>query len=646
MLRKLATVFAALMVLSAATATAQDNRTVFWQRWDVVIDNVDTTDNVFDVTEIYDMEFGGRFTYGSAVIPTDRLRSITDVRVRQDGEALQQGCSQRAGTYCVSNTSDGLSIRYNFLSPLNNDTARFEISYTVEGGLRVYPDGDQLWWIAIPSEHYGFPIGSSKITVEMPAGYAPREGVDPVVTYGAPSDVQVNGTTIVATATRQIGGNEDFEIRVQYPHDPNATPESWQSGFDSQRAFQENTLPIIQVGVIALSLLVGIGGVLFFYSLYMRKGRDPEIGPVPTYLSEPPSDLPPAVVGTLVDERADPRDAISTIIDLAHRGYLAIEETRNEGLFGIGSSSSFTFKRTDKAEEDLRPFEKRMLTRLFTGTQLERTMDSLRTKFYTVIAQIQSDLYEELVTEGFFETNPNSTRTGWSVFGTILMFVALGVGFFLFPLIDDWGFVVVLPPFALGLVAVAGMIIGPAMPAKTRKGAEEAAKWKAFYEYLLNLEKYTQVEEATEQFERYLPYAVAFGLDKTWIRTFSQVSMMPVPYWYFPTYIGPYRRGYTAGTPLYPSYGGFGGGSGVGDLARAGGGGVSLDQMSGNLSGGLESISSGLSSMLDNASRAMTSRPQQASSGSSGSWRSGGGSWSGGGSFGGGGGGGGSRGFG
>ena len=84
------------------------------------------------------------------------------------------------------------------------------------------PGGDQLWWIAIPSEHYGFPIGSSTITVKLPAGFAPREGVDPVVTYGAPGDVQVNGTTVVAKATRQIGGNEAFEIRVQYPHDPNA----------------------------------------------------------------------------------------------------------------------------------------------------------------------------------------------------------------------------------------------------------------------------------------------------------------------------------------------------------------------------------------------------------------------------------------
>ena len=118
------------------------------------------------------------------------------------------------------------------------------------------------------------------------------------------------------------------------------TPPAWQSSFDQQRAFDENVLPLINLGVIALSLLIAIGGVLFFYiAVSCVRGAIRKIGPVPTYLSEPPSDLPPAVVGTLVDERADPRDAISTIIDLAHRGYLAIEEEQNEGVFGIGRSS-------------------------------------------------------------------------------------------------------------------------------------------------------------------------------------------------------------------------------------------------------------------------------------------------------------------
>ncbi|MCC6802443.1 MAG: DUF2207 domain-containing protein [Anaerolineae bacterium] len=271
-------------------------------------------------------------------------------------------------------------------------------------------------------------------------------------------------------------------------------------------------------------------------------------------------------------------------------------------------------------------------------------MDSLRDKFYMVISEIQGDLYQELVTDKLFDTNPSSTRALWSGIGVVIIALAVILGFVLFPLIDQYGMALVLLPIAVGFVAVAALIVGPAMPAKTRTGAEEAAKWKAFYEYLRNMEKYASVEEAANQFERYLPYAVAFGLDRSWINRFKDVPYVPVPYWYYPTYMGRYRRGYVAGTPL-PRNVGMGDAGLPGGLARAGGGG-GLDQMSGGLAGGLESISSGLTSMLDSASRVMTSRPQQASSGSSGSWRSGGGGWSGGGFSGGGGSGGGSRGFG
>ncbi len=645
MLKKFIMALAMIMLLSVSVAAAQDNRTLTWQRWDVLIDNVDTTANQFHVTESYDMQFNGTFHYGSRVIPTDRVESIGDVQVMEGGQALRQNCSNQPGTYCVSNDQNNLSVTYYFVRTITNSTDHIEISYTVKGALRVYTGGDQLWWGAIPSNHFGFPIESSTITVKMPPGYGPREGVDPVVTYGASATVDVTGTTIVAKAKGALTGNDSLDLRIQYPHDPNAQSPVWQAGFDQTRAFQESVMPWINLGVIALSLVIAIGGVLFIYVLYQRKGRDPKIGPVPTYLADPPSELPPAVVGTLVDERADPRDVISTVIDLAHKGYLAIEEEQKEGVFGIGRSSSFTFKRTDKSLDSLRPFELRLMNRLFTQNRLERTMDSLRNTFYTVITQVQSDLYKELVTDQFFSVSPSTTRAIWSGIGVVIFGLAMVLGFFLMPLVDNYGIVPLLVPGALIVVAIAAFIVGPNMPAKTPKGAEEAAKWKAFYEYLRNLEKYVKVEEASAQFERYLPYAVAFGLDKSWIHKFSQLQDVPIPIWYYPTYIGPYHRGYIAGTPLSAGNFNMGNAGGMpGGLAHAGGG-VSLDKMSGNLAGGLDSISTGLSSMLDSASRTMTSRPQ-ASSGSSGSWRSGGGGWSGGGFSGGGFSGGGSSGFG
>lgn len=645
MRKHLALVLAVTLMLLMAWPVNAQSRSVFWQRWDVLIDNIDTAANRFDVRESYDIYFTGTFRFGSAVIPLQNLEDIHSVEVYEGGQPLRESCAENPGTYCVQNSADELSVTYYFTLPLTDARQQFDIRYTVDGALRVYDGGDQLWWTAIPSEHYGFSIGSSTITVQMPPGFAPREGVDPVVSYGAAADVNVRGTTVTAQARQPLGGDDYFEIRVQYPHDPNVRVASWQSSFDQRREFEETSKPLIDLGLIALSLLLAVGGVFGVYALWYTRGRDPQVGLVPEYLSDLPSDLPPAVVGTLLDEKADMSDVISTIIDLAHRGYIVMEEEQTEGLFGIGRSREFTFKRTDKELDGLRNFESRIMTALFSSNRMERSLDSLRNKFYTVVPKLQEDLYDSVVSEGLFTAKPSTTRAMWSGLGTVLFVLALLVGFGGMSLVEQISPTLLCVPAALALVGLAAMIVGQHMPAKTRKGAEEMAKWRAFREYVQNLEKYSDIQDAAVHFDDFLPYAIAFGLDRSWVRRFSKIDYVPIPPWYFPTYMGgPYRGGYMPGSPLRPFLSGTGGVN-PGELARAGGD-FSLDDISTNVAGGLESISSGLTEMLDSASRVMTSRPQSASTGSSGSWSSGGRSWSGGGFSGGGSSGGGSRGFG
>jgi uncharacterized membrane protein len=631
-----------LPLLTSASPAAAQSRSVFWERWDVTIDNIDTTANRFDVTESYDVDFTGSFRFGSAVIANENLEDITNVQVFEEGQPLQQSCSERAGTFCVQDVDEGLSIVYYFTNAASNESREFEISYTVEGALRVYEDGDQLWWIAVPEEKFGFAVGESTITVELPDQYRPREGVDPVETYGTPATITVQGSTITAVAESQIAPNDTFEIRVQYPHDSDARVANWQSNFDQQRQLE----PIINLAVLALGLLIGLGGPFGVFYVWYSRGRDPKVGVVPEYLSELPSDLPPGVVGALIDEKADLRDVLSTLIDLSRRGYIVIEESQTEGLFGLGGRSDFTFKRTDKSFDDLRGYERRFAEKLFGGA-MERTMDSLKNKFYVHIPGLQRDIYNELVDANLFAANPDSTRNGWSAIGLIILFASGALFFFAIGNIETAFRSLIFLPIAGAITGVLMMIAAQFMPAKTQQGAEEAAKWKAFYRYLQNLENYKTLEEAQVNFETFLPYAVAFGMERSWIRRFSQLPAMPIPTWYFPTYRGGYwGRGYRAGTPLGRGMSGDGLPSAndvlPGDIARAGGGG--LNDVAGNLSGGLESMSAGLTNMLNSAGSVMTSRPQ--SSGSSGRWSSGGRSWSGGGSFGGGGSGGGSRGFG
>jgi uncharacterized membrane protein YgcG len=627
-------IFALLLcLLLTGPVAAQDDRLLVWRTWDVAIANLDTRANRFTVTESTEVDFSGTFRFGQHVISWARLDRISGVSVSQDGRPLTAGCANERGTFCAELTSEGTEITYYFRQPITNGTGRFQIEYTVEGALRSYPEGDQLWWIAFPSEHFGFTIERSTITVTMPPGFAPREGIDPVETYGVASEVDVRGAVVTARNTAPITGDQFFEIRVQYPHDPNGSPPTWQPFYDSQVESQAG----LDVGFLAVSLLLGLGGPLGVFLAWFRFGRDPKVGVVPEYLSDPPDGLPPAMVGTLIDERADVRDVISTVIDLARRGYLVMEESLQEGFAGIGQTRKFTFKRTDKAADDLRPFENQMLSAVFSGGRMERTLESLQNQFYMHIPLIQHALYQGLVEEGYFPRNPNHVRSLWTMVG--MMVTGFG-GFGIFASLDAaevMSSLQIWAALALTLTGVSLLVAARFMGTRTAKGAEASAKWLAFYRYMQNLDKYTEVESAASRFDDLLAYAVCFGLDRAWVRRFSQVPTTPIPTWYYPTYMGRWWGwGYTPGTAApsghqQPT---------IGDLARSGEGGFSLDDASGGLAGGLNSISSGLTTMLNSTSRAMTSVPQNTSSGSSGRWSSGGRSFSGGSSFGGGSGGG------
>ena len=111
-------------------------------------------------------------------------------------------------------------------------------------------------------------------------------------------------------------------------------------------------------------------GAMFL--LWRAKGRDIE-GGLPAQVEwSPPKDLTPADVGTLIDERCDMTDILSTLIDLAARGYLVIEDLSTRGaVLGIGAKTDYAFTRTNQQiplDAPLRTHETTFLKGLFGTT--------------------------------------------------------------------------------------------------------------------------------------------------------------------------------------------------------------------------------------------------------------------------------------
>ncbi len=606
----------ALFLVLAPTTHAQ-TKTFNWTNWD--IDMVLQPDGSLEVTETQTLNFQGEpFTFGFRSIPVGRQGNndgISNISVREGDQIFRESSSNAPGTFEVINDGGETRINWYFEPAIGEHTYTF--AYTVHGAVRSGAaeegSGDQIFWTVIPSDHPAT-VNRSRATITLPEGITPQRLIDTnehlveayfneVATDSVLINVSEDERVITYEANLPLTPGNSFDVRVQFPTGllAAAAPE-WQVA--------EQRSDAIGLGVLALSLLLLVVGPLGVVLLWYMRGRDPQLGiVVPDYITEPPDTLPPAMVGSLVDEKVDMQDIMSTLVDLAHRGYVIMEEEKK----------SFTFIRTDKQDVDLRGFENKFLKDVFRGDN-SRTLNSLQYKFAGNIPALRNMIIDDLIDEGYLPHSPQSVRSRYTWLAALVFGMGIA-GLFLFGILlgERNAGLVCFPVGAIIISAIALFIAARHMPRKTAKGAEATAKWLAFKKYLQNIKQYADIENSSEIFEKYLAYAIAFGLERSFINTFSQSPTTAVPPWFipYPTAHMPRPMG---GMPR-PSSGTSGGGS------SSGGGMPNLGDVSGGLTGGLAGMSAGLTRMLNNTSNVLKSTPPPANTGGS---RSGGGGFSGG----------------
>lgn len=641
----------AVAVPALAPAAYAQERSLVWERFDVDIQV--RTDGSFTVDERQTIRFtSGTFRVGFREIPIRNFTRLDDWTITDGrGNVYRRAVSgEETYTFVVQEYSTSYVIEW-FFPPTSNSTETFTLSYTVHGGLRYYDGGDQVWWKAIYGDR-SFPVLAGRVRVIMPSTANIQQWAAYVNSVDARDRATAalieGGRAIVFDLTRRLNPGEEFEVRVEFTPDVvDGVAQPWQAAADAEAArleaeqsFRQRWGPVANVGLVALTLLLLFGGPAAAYTLWYVRGRDKVVDQIAEYLPEPPTDLPPGLAGTLLDESVDMQDILATIVDLARRRAISITEERQEGLFRL--STDFIYRR-ERQDVSLAPFEQKLLDALF-GAKDEVRLSDLKNKFYRNIDGIKAEMYKAVVDAGLFPTNPDTVRSTYGCAGIVGLFVSIFIAIGSASLLESLTPLGFLPGLGLAAAAMAFIIVANFMPRKTDKGAEEAARWRAFRTYLRNIDRYSDLAAQKEIWDRYLPYAIAFGIEKDYIRRFESVEA-PAPGWYIPspTVYEPYRRRYYGGPfetmgPGQPLGGGLslpGGGEG-----RSPGG--TLGDMSRGMGSSLSSMSAGLGAMLSSAAGTLTSRPSSSSSG--GGW-SGGGGFSGGGGRGGGGGGGGGGGF-
>lgn len=440
-------------------------------------------DSDLRVTEIYNVAFQGTFHEGFRSFYTDNIKDVRNFHVFISGHEIPAKRSMQGG-----------EIEYTWPIDVTDQELSYTMTYTIVGLFKSKEKYDYLYYTAIPEMEKPIERFEGRFT------FPQRVTVDQLKIRTLPpvSPVQAGPSTI-GFRTSNFPASSHLDIEFEVPKGMVQIPFDWWAFF----------MILFNIFIIVLTVVIAIWSIIEYWTTWAAHGKDPN---VQLNAKELLPNLRPAMAGVIVDESADIKEIIATVIDLAVRGYIFIREEKKTGLFG---ENGITLLKVRPNILDLTAYEQKVMNSLFASGN-EVTVSSLENKFYNKIPGIVSSMHDEAFRLGLFPENVEKTTQEYSgkfmlkpailvIVGGIMLFLQQVAGFFSFCM----GFVLIL----------AGGIAAAAMPAKTVYGKKLSNKYVELKDWMI---KYPLKEERL--FDEFLPYAIAFGnLDK-WMSKMEALS--------------------------------------------------------------------------------------------------------------------------
>jgi uncharacterized membrane protein len=509
MRRFLEFVFTALLFLILQTP-ASAHVTVFTE-------HISESKNNIQILENGDIRVEERIVYDFTDLEKHGIiRKIPYIKENKDGKKFRMDIR-------IESIKDADGNEYNFTSTTEDgkvilkigDANRtitgshtYVITYTVSGAITYFSDHDELYWNTTGTS-WEVPIEIALTSITLPK----KEGsvFNNVICYTGINNstdsncsVNIQGQMVAVSANQTLQSGEGLTIVARFPKDLVSVvePKEVISFFDTP------------FGKVVLSILIILGVILgliwyLIYPLWLPfkwylHGRDPifHSGITQARFEGPKIKtgkmLTPAETGTLIDEYAGPHEVSALLIDLAQRGFLKIVE-KGKNDFELVKGKEY------KTNSSLKNFERVLLIDLFASKHTVRLKDA---KLYETVVDVQQKLYESMVNEGLFPKDPQKIRNFYTG-----MIAAASITF----------------NFLLLLMAA---IFGRLMPKKTMEGVQAANEARSLKSFLTSQERQLEFQAKNQMmFEKLLPFAVAFGVEKIWAERFKDI-VMKQPDWY------------------------------------------------------------------------------------------------------------------
>ncbi|HYU29614.1 MAG TPA: LemA family protein [Gemmatimonadales bacterium] len=527
-----------------------------------------------DVTERITARFNGSYNGLFRTIPVE-YRTAQGLNWTL-GVSLESAQDDAGHNLRTETSRQSHYIKYKIWIPGAADATRtIVLRYRATNGLRFFDEHDELYW-NVTGDEWEVPIQAATAEIELPPQTPGVRAIAYNGIYGATAQdasVTIDSNIVRITMPHPLGYHEGLTAVV-----------GWDKGVVTAPSGAARALAIVGSN---WPLLIPLPVFLLAFASWWRRGRDPRRRPVAVQY-EPPPKMTPAQAGTLLDNSADMRDITATLVDLAVRGKLRIEEHQNPKLFGLfGGGVEYTLHRLVK-EEPLARHETEVFDGVFGARGDTVDLSDLKDEFYKELPSIRDAIFDELTANGFYRDRPDKVMQKWMGLGVgVGLLVGIG-GTYLSKLTQ----ITPVPFILAGVIsAVIVIIFAQIMPARTEAGTRALEQVLGFEEFLRRVESEHLkriIVGHPELFDKFLPYAMAFGVEQQFARAFEGIYTEP-PRWY----VGPSMTNFNvshfsismahmssvasttmSSSPRSSSGSGFGGGGSSGGGGGGGGGGA------------------------------------------------------------------------
>jgi uncharacterized membrane protein YgcG len=388
--------------------------------------------------------------------------------------------------------------------------------------LRFFENHDELCW-NVTGNSWDVHIESASAHVILPEGVTGLRAANYTGFFGSraqDSRVDILGSNVDVQTQRPLTFHEGLTIVA-----------GWDKGFVQEPRGTEKTAQFLESNW-PLSLPLSV--FLLMFCLWYARGRDPRVGAIAVQY-EPPAGLTPGEAGALVDYQAGLRDITATLVDLAVRGYITVEEKETSHLMGLYSNKEYVFHLNKKPDEwkGTKSHELLLLNGIFgapvVGMRDEVALSELQNRFYKNLPGIRSAIFESLVQHGYFAHRPDIVRQAYLVVAGVTGALLYLFGQYLAQHSGMQAQAFSLAAILTGLV-IAGF--GWFMPTRTVDGTRALHDTLGFENFLSHVEAdhLARTPQTPANFEKYLPFAMALGVEKKWVGAFD--GMLTQPSWY------------------------------------------------------------------------------------------------------------------